>query len=207
VLMGMGEPLANYQNVIRALRILMDDYSYALSKRRVTLSTSGIVPAMYKLTDDVDVALAVSLHAPNDALRDKLVPINKKYPINELLDACRHYVNAKPHRHIYFEYVMLDGVNDSEAHARELARLIGGIPCKVNLIPFNPFPGTEYRRSPLTVINRFRDVLLAKRIITITRRTRGDDIDAACGQLAGKVKDRSRRQARRQVAASGEVHA
>lgn len=205
VLMGMGEPLANYQNVVRALKLLMDDYSYALSKRRVTLSTSGIVPAMYKLTDEVDVALAVSLHAPNDALRDKLVPINKKYPIRELLDACRHYVNDKPHRHIYFEYVMLEGVNDSEAQARELARLIGGIPCKVNLIPFNPFPGTNYRRSPLAAINRFRDVLLAKRIITITRRTRGDDIDAACGQLAGKVMDRSRRQARRQ--ATTEVHA
>lgn len=196
VFMGMGEPLANYANVVRALKVLMDDYAYALSKRRVTVSTSGIVPAMDRLTEEVDVALAVSLHAPDDALRDVLVPINRKYPIRELLDACRRYVAKRAHRHIYFEYVMLDGINDSEQHARGLAKLISGIPCKVNLIPFNPFPQTEYRRSPLAAINRFREVLLQKRIITITRKTRGDDIDAACGQLAGKVLDRSRRNQR-----------
>lgn len=196
VMMGMGEPLANYRSVVAALRIMLDDYAYALSKRRVTVSTSGLIPAMDRLAEDVDVALAVSLHAPDDALRDELVPINRKYPIRELLAACRRYVQKRPHRHILFEYVMLDGVNDSERHAHELARLVGGLPCKVNLIPFNPFPGTEYRRSPQARIDRFRDVLLARHIITVTRRTRGDDIDAACGQLAGQVRDRSRRHER-----------
>lgn len=196
VLMGMGEPLANYGNVTESCRLFMDDYAYALSKRRVTVSTSGIVPAMDRLSEDCDVALAVSLHAPNDELRDVLVPLNKKYPIKRLLDACRRYVEARPHRHIYFEYVMLDGVNDSDAHARQLAGIVGDIPCKVNLIPFNPFPGTEYRRSPQARIDRFRDILMQKRIITITRKTRGDDIDAACGQLAGRVQDRSRRRER-----------
>ncbi|HET9680062.1 MAG TPA: 23S rRNA (adenine(2503)-C(2))-methyltransferase RlmN, partial [Gammaproteobacteria bacterium] len=196
VFMGMGEPLANYRHVLSALRIMLDANGYAMSKRRVTVSTSGIVPALDRLTDDADVALAISLHAPNDALRDELVPINKKYPINRLLASCRRYLAKAPHRHILFEYVMLDGVNDSEQHAHQLARLIAGMSCKVNLIPFNPFPGAPYQRSSTNRINRFRDILMAKRIMTMTRRTRGDDIDAACGQLAGKVADRSRRTAR-----------
>lgn len=207
VMMGMGEPLANYRNVAAALKIMMDDYAYALSKRRVTVSTSGLIPAMDRLCEDVDVALAVSLHAPNDALRDELVPINKKYPIRELLAACRRYVNKKPHRHVLFEYVMLEGVNDTEKHAHELARLVAGIPCKVNLIPFNPFPGTEYRRSAQERIDRFRDILMARHIMTITRRTRGDDIDAACGQLAGQVRDRSRRRERHAARQAQQVSA
>ncbi|HLU61262.1 MAG TPA: 23S rRNA (adenine(2503)-C(2))-methyltransferase RlmN [Gammaproteobacteria bacterium] len=196
VFMGMGEPLANYANVVKALKVLMDDFGYGLSKRRVTVSTSGIVPAMHRLNEEIDFALAVSLHAPNDELRDILVPINRKYPISELMDACWAYVKKKPHRHIYVEYVMLDGVNDKDEHARQLAKLLGGLPCKVNLIPFNPFPGTPYRRSPLERINAFRDILVRKGLVTVTRRTRGDDIDAACGQLAGQVLDKSRRAAR-----------
>jgi 23S rRNA (adenine2503-C2)-methyltransferase len=193
VFMGMGEPLANYANVVKALKVLMDDFGYGLSKRRVTVSTSGIVPAMHRLNDEIDFALAVSLHAPNDELRDILVPINRKYPISELMNACWAYVKKKPHRHIYVEYVMLDGVNDKDEHARQLAKLLNGLPCKVNLIPFNPFPGTPYRRSPEDRINAFRDILIRKGLVTVTRRTRGEDIDAACGQLAGQVLDKSRR--------------
>lgn len=196
VFMGMGEPLANYANVVKAIKVLLDDFGYGLSKRRVTVSTSGIVPAMHRLNEDVDFALAVSLHAPNDELRDVLVPINRKYPIKELMDACRAYVRKKAHRHIYVEYVMLENVNDKPEHARELAKLLAGLPCKVNLIPFNPFPGTPYRRSPIERINAFRDILIQKGLVTVTRRTRGEDIDAACGQLAGKVADKSRRQER-----------
>lgn len=193
VFMGMGEPLANYANVVKAVKVLLDDYGYGLSKRKVTVSTSGIVPAMHRLNEEVEFALAVSLHAPNDELRDILVPINQKYPIKELMDACWAYVRKKPHRHIYVEYVMLDGVNDKPEHARQLAKLLGGLPCKVNLIPFNPFPGTPYKRSSDERINSFRDILVRKGLVTVTRKTRGDDIDAACGQLAGKVADRSRR--------------
>ena len=193
VFMGMGEPLANYANVVKALKVLMDDYGYGLSKRRVTVSTSGIVPAMHRLNDEIDFALAVSLHAPNDELRDVLVPINRKYPIKNLMEACWAYVKKKAHRHIYVEYVMLDGVNDKDEHARQLAKLLAGLPCKVNLIPFNPFPGTPYRRSPEERINAFRDILIRKGLVTVTRRTRGEDIDAACGQLAGQVLDKSRR--------------
>ena len=196
VFMGMGEPLANYSNVVRAVKVLLDDFGYGLSRRRVTVSTSGIVPAMHRLNEDVDYALAVSLHAPNDELRDILVPINRKYPIKELMEACWAYVKQKPHRHIYVEYVMLDGVNDKPEHARQLAKLLGGLPCKVNLIPFNPFPNTPYRRSSDERINAFRDILIRKGLVTVTRRTRGDDIDAACGQLAGQVADKSRRQER-----------
>jgi 23S rRNA (adenine2503-C2)-methyltransferase len=191
VFMGMGEPLANFRNVVPALRILVDDLGFDLSRRRVTLSTSGLVPQMYKLAEEVNVALAVSLHAPNDALRSELVPINRKHPIAELLDACWHYLDEQNGRSITFEYVMLDGVNDSPAQARELARLLKGHPAKVNLIPFNPFPGTQYRRSPAPVIERFRDELLQRGVLATTRRTRGDDIDAACGQLAGRVIDRT----------------
>ncbi|MFO0334544.1 MAG: 23S rRNA (adenine(2503)-C(2))-methyltransferase RlmN [Pseudomonadota bacterium] len=191
VLMGMGEPLANYRNVLPALALFMDDLGFDLSRRRVTLSTSGLVPQLRKLAEDTNCALAVSLHAPNDALRDQLVPINRKHPIRELLDACWHYLDAQNGRSITFEYVMLDGVNDRPEHARELADLLVGHDAKVNLIPFNPFPGTKYRRSPAPVIAQFRDYLNSRGVTTTTRRTRGDDIDAACGQLAGRVHDRT----------------
>jgi 23S rRNA (adenine2503-C2)-methyltransferase len=189
--MGMGEPLANYRNVVPAMRIFMDDLGYDLSRRRVTLSTSGLVPQIYKLAEECNVALAVSLHAPNNALRDQLVPINRKHPIDELLKACWHYLDEQNGRSITFEYVMLDGINDQPEHARELARLLRGRPAKLNLIPFNVFPGTRYRRSPAAVIVRFRDLLNENGVIATIRRTRGDDIDAACGQLAGKVTDRT----------------
>ncbi len=191
VLMGMGEPLANFRNVVPALSILLDDFGFDLSRRRVTLSTSGLVPQMYKLAEVSNVALAVSLHAPNDALRNELVPINRKHPISELLAACWHYLDEQNGRSVTFEYVMLDGVNDSPAQARELVRLLRGHPAKLNLIPFNPFPGTRYRRSPMAVIQRFRDELLRGGLLATIRRTRGDDIDAACGQLAGRVINRT----------------
>ena len=191
VLMGMGEPLANFRNVVPALSILLDDFGFDLSRRRVTLSTSGLVPQMYKLAEEANVALAVSLHAPNDALRNELVPINRKHPIAELLAACWHYLDEQNGRSVTFEYVMLEGVNDSPAQARELVRLLRGHPAKLNLIPFNPFPGTRYRRSPLPVIQRFRDELIRGGVLATIRRTRGDDIDAACGQLAGRVIDRT----------------
>jgi 23S rRNA (adenine2503-C2)-methyltransferase len=191
VLMGMGEPLANFRNVVPALRILLDDFGFDLSRRRVTLSTSGLVPQIYKLARETNVALAVSLHAPDDALRNELVPINRKHPIAELLQACWHYLDEQNGRSVTFEYVMLEGVNDSAAQARALARLLRGHPAKVNLIPFNPFPGTRYRRSSAPVIQRFRDELLQRGVLATIRRTRGDDIDAACGQLAGRVIDRT----------------
>jgi 23S rRNA (adenine2503-C2)-methyltransferase len=191
VFMGMGEPLANYRNVVPAMRIFMDDLGYDLSRRRVTLSTSGLVPQIYKLAEECNVALAVSLHAPNDALRDQLVPINRRHPIAELLDACWHYIERQNGRSITFEYVMLDGINDAPEHAQELARLMRGRPAKLNLIPFNAFPGTQYRRSGAAAIVRFRDILNEHGVIATIRKTRGDDIDAACGQLAGQVKDRT----------------
>jgi 23S rRNA (adenine2503-C2)-methyltransferase len=191
VFMGMGEPLANFRNVVPALRILLDDLGFDLSRRRVTLSTSGLVPQIYKLAEEVNVALAVSLHAPDDELRNDLVPINRLHPIAELLDACWHYIDEQNGRSITFEYVMLDGVNDSPAQARQLVRLLRGRPAKLNLIPFNPFPGTHYRRSPAEVIHRFRDELLKGGLLATIRRTRGEDIDAACGQLAGRVIDRT----------------
>ncbi|HEX8783185.1 MAG TPA: 23S rRNA (adenine(2503)-C(2))-methyltransferase RlmN [Steroidobacteraceae bacterium] len=191
VLMGMGEPLANFRNVVPALHILLDDFGFDLSRRRVTLSTSGLVPQIYRLAEETNVALAVSLHAADDALRNELVPINRKHPIAELLEACWHYLDEQNGRSVTFEYVMLDGVNDSPAQARALARLLKGHPAKVNLIPFNPFPGTRYRRSPAAVIQRFRDELLQRGVLATIRRTRGDDIDAACGQLAGRVIDRT----------------
>jgi len=191
VFMGMGEPLANFRNVIPAIRIFLDDFGFDISRRRVTLSTSGLVPQIYKLAEEVNCALAVSLHAPNDALRSQLVPINRKHPIAELLEACWHYLDEQNGRSVTFEYVMLDGVNDQRAHAIELARLLHGKPAKLNLIPFNPFPGTHYRRSPQAVIDNFRDELMQKGLIATIRRTRGDDIDAACGQLAGQVTDRT----------------
>ena len=192
VLMGMGEPLANFRAVVPAIRILLDDLGFDISRRRVTLSTSGLVPQIYKLAEEVNCALAVSLHAPNDALRDELVPINRRHPIAELLEACWHYIDEQNGRSVTFEYVMLDGVNDQPEHARELVRLLKGRPAKLNLIPFNPFPGTSFRRSPMPVITRFRDELIQRGVLATIRRTRGDDIDAACGQLAGKVNDRTR---------------
>ena len=191
VFMGMGEPLANYRNVVPAMRIFLDDLGYDLSRRRVTLSTSGLVPQIYKLAEECNVALAVSLHAPTDELRNQLVPINRKHPIDELLAACWHYIERQNGRSITFEYVMLDGINDRSEHAKALARLLRGRPAKLNLIPFNVFPGTRYRCSPARTILAFRDVLNDHGVIATTRRTRGDDIDAACGQLAGKVTDRT----------------
>ncbi len=191
VLMGMGEPLANFRNVVPALDVLLDDCGLDLSRRRVTLSTSGLVPQIYKLARASNVALAVSLHAPDDALRDQLVPINRKHPIAELLAACWHYLDEQNGRSVTFEYVMLDGINDSPAQARAVARLLKGHPAKVNLIPFNSFPGTRYHRSPAPVIQRFRDELLQGGVLATIRRTRGEDIDAACGQLAGRVIDRT----------------
>ena len=191
VFMGMGEPLANYRNVVPAAEILMDDLGFDISRRRVTVSTSGLVPQMLRLAEETNCALAVSLHAPNDRLRDELVPINRKHPIAELLDACWQYVNKQNARSITFEYVMLDGVNDKPEHAHELVTLLKGRPAKMNLIPFNPFPGTQYRRSSAAAIERFRDILNASGVIATTRRTRGDDIDAACGQLVGRVHNRT----------------
>ena len=192
VLMGMGEPLANFRSVVPAIQLLLDDLGFDISRRRVTLSTSGLVPQIYKLAEEVNCALAVSLHAPNDELRSQLVPINRIHPIAELLDACWHYLDEQNGRSVTFEYVMLDGVNDRLEHARELAALLHGRPAKLNLIPFNPFPGTEFRRSPMPVITRFRDELLQRGLLATIRRTRGDDIDAACGQLAGRVTDRTK---------------
>jgi 23S rRNA (adenine2503-C2)-methyltransferase len=191
VLMGMGEPLANFRNVIPAIRIFLDDLGFDISRRRVTLSTSGLVPQIYKLAEEVNCALAVSLHAPNDELRNELVPINRKHNIAELLEACWHYLDSRCGRSVTFEYVMLDGINDQPEHARELAKLLRGKPAKLNLIPFNPFPGTQYRRSPQAAIERFRDELMQRGLIVTIRKTRGDDIDAACGQLAGQVTDRT----------------
>ncbi len=196
VLMGMGEPLLNFDNVIKAIGLMLDDHGYGLSKRRVTLSTAGVVPGLDRLREVSDISLAVSLHATDDALRDELVPLNRKYPLRELLAACRRYVEGR-HQRVTFEYVMLDGVNDRPEHARALVRLLQGVPAKVNLIPFNPFPHTRYQRSGVEAINRFRDILSAAGLTTITRKTRGDDIDAACGQLAGRVQDRTRRSERR----------
>ena len=193
VLMGMGEPLLNLDNVLPALRLMLDDNGYGLSRRRVTVSTVGIVPMMDRLRDECPVALAVSLHAPNDALRSRLVPINEKYPLATLFAACRRYLERAPRDFVTFEYVMLDGVNDAETHARELARRLEAVPCKVNLIPFNPFPDSGFARSPREAVRRFSDILNAAGIVTTTRKTRGDDIDAACGQLAGRVHDRTRR--------------
>ncbi len=196
VLMGMGEPLVNYDNVVAAIDLMLDDNAFGLSKRRVTISTAGLVPAIHKLVDSVDVSLAVSIHASNDQVRDRLVPLNKKYPIAELLPACKQYIADKPHRKITWEYVMLRGVNDLDEHARELAQLLKGIPSKINLIPFNSFPGTEYECSLPDRIGKFRNILINQGFPTIVRKTRGDDIDAACGQLVGSFTDRTRRQGR-----------
>ncbi len=193
VMMGMGEPLLNFDNVVPAMRLMLDDNAYNLSRKRVTLSTAGVVPGIDRLADECPVSLAISLHATNDALRDELVPINRKYPLADLLDACRRYAGANPHGEITFEYVMLAGVNDSVAEARDMVRLLQGLPAKVNLIPFNPFPGAPYQRPALETINAFRERLVRSGIVTVTRKTRGDDIAAACGQLVGEVQARARR--------------
>ncbi len=197
VMMGMGEPLQNYTALIPALRIMLDDHGYGLSRRRLTVSTSGVVPMMDRLAQDCPVALAVSLHAPNDALRDNLVPLNRKYPIAELMAACNRYLQHAPRDFITFEYCMLDGVNDQPEHARQLVELVrqhatGGVWCKFNLIPFNPFPASGLHRSPQSRVVSFAKILADAGIVTTIRKTRGDDIDAACGQLAGDVKDRTR---------------
>jgi 23S rRNA (adenine2503-C2)-methyltransferase len=196
VFMGMGEPLLNLDQVIPALRLMLDDHAYGLSRRRVTVSTSGVVPGMDRLRDECPVALAVSLHAPNDALRDRLVPVNRKYPLRELIAACNRYLEKAPRDFVTFEYVMLDGVNDGEAQAREAAALAARVRCKYNLIPFNPFERSEYRRSSPERIRRFAEILQGAGITVTTRKTRGDDIAAACGQLAGEVADRTRRSRR-----------
>ena len=196
VMMGMGEPLLNFDNVVSAMDIMMNDFSYGLAKRRVTLSTSGVVPDMVRLREQSPVSLAVSLHAPTDELRNILVPINKKDPLEQLKNVCRNYFKDEPKRVVTFEYVMLKGVNDQPEHAEQLIKLLKNVPAKVNLIPFNPFPLTQYERSPQAVIDSFRDQLVMNGINTITRKTRGEDIDAACGQLAGEVKDRTSRSGR-----------
>lgn len=196
VMMGMGEPLLNFDNVVAAMDIMMDDFAYGLSKRRVTLSTSGVLPQLERLRLASPVALAVSLHAPNDELRNELVPINKKYPLAQLMALCKTYFKDEPRRKVTFEYVMLKGVNDQREHALQLVKLLKNIPSKVNLIPFNPFPMTQYERSSQETIDAFREILIERGINTITRKTRGDDIDAACGQLAGEVKDRTSRSQR-----------
>ncbi len=202
VMMGMGEPLLNYEPTVTALRLMLDDNAYGLSRRRVTLSTSGVVPMIDKLSQDCPVALAVSLHASNDALRDGLVPLNKKYPLVELMSACKRYLDHAPRDFITFEYCMLDGVNDTDVHARELVALVQNgtqaVPCKFNLIPFNPFPESGLKRSNNPRIKAFAQILMDAGIVTTIRKTRGDDIDAACGQLAGEVQDRTRVQERMQ---------
>src|SRR3954447_8466994 len=195
VMMGMGEPLLNLDNVVPALRLMLDDNAYGLSRRRVTVSTSGVIPGMDRLRDECPVALAVSLHAPNDELRDRLVPVNKKYPLKELIAACNRYLDTAPRDFITMEYVMLEGVNDSDAHARELVQLAKRVRCKYNLIPFNPFPNSEFRCSEGDRIRRFAEILQRGGLTVTTRKTRGDDIAAACGQLAGDVADRTRRSA------------
>jgi 23S rRNA (adenine2503-C2)-methyltransferase len=197
VMMGMGEPLANFDNVVSAMQLMLDDDAYGLSRRRVTLSTSGLVPALDRLREACPVALAVSLHAPNDTLRNVLVPINKKYPIRELLAACVRYLDKAPRDFVMFEYTLLDGVNDSVAQARELIETVKGVPCKINLIPFNPFEGSGYARSKPDAVRRFQEILLRAGLVATTRKTRGDDIAAACGQLAGQVADKTRRAERR----------
>jgi len=204
VMMGMGEPLLNYDAVVPAMRLMLDDNAYGLSRRRVTLSTSGVVPMMDRLGAELPVALAVSLHAPNDALRDELVPLNRKYPLRELMAACQRYLEVAPRDFITFEYCMLDGVNDTEKHARELLAVTRDVPCKFNLIPFNPFPESGLLRSKSDQIKRFAQILMDAGVVTTVRKTRGDDIDAACGQLAGEVKDRTRL-AERMGRAAGKV--
>ncbi|MEM7017557.1 MAG: 23S rRNA (adenine(2503)-C(2))-methyltransferase RlmN [Pseudomonadota bacterium] len=200
VLMGMGEPLANFKNVVRAMRIMLDDFAYGLSWRRITLSTAGMVPMLDRLKAECPVNLAVSLHAPVNELRDELVPLNRRYPVQELIAACLRYLEGgQARRRITFEYVMLDQINDSPAEAHALVKLLGNVPSKINLIPFNPFPGISYKKSKPEVIEKFQKILIGGGLITTVRKTRGDDIDAACGQLAGKVQDRTHRLIRQDI--------
>ncbi len=196
VFMGMGEPLLNFDNTVSAIRLMLDQDGYGLSRRRVTVSTSGIVPMIDRLRDECPVSLAVSLHAPNDVLRDRLMPINRKYPLDALMAACRRYLEKAPRDYVTFEYVMLKGVNDGDEHAAQLIGLAAQVPCKINLIPFNAFPNSGFERSPAERIREFNKTLNAAGIVTTTRKTRGDDIDAACGQLAGRIHDRTRRSSR-----------
>ena len=196
VLMGMGEPLLNYEAVVAAMLLMLDDNAYGFSRRRVTLSTAGVIPGIKRLLTDCPVSLAVSLHAPDDELRNQLVPLNKKYPIAELMNACRQYAAFDRRWRVTFEYIMLKGINDSVSQARQLTRILREVPAKVNLIPYNTVDGLQYERSNQEVIDRFRDVLLSQHIMTITRKTRGDDVDAACGQLKGKFTDRTHRSAK-----------
>jgi 23S rRNA (adenine2503-C2)-methyltransferase len=208
VMMGMGEPLLNFDNVVRAMSVMRDDLGFGLANKRVTLSTAGLVPMIDRLSEASDVSLAVSLHAPNDELRTELVPLNKKYPIDELLAACARYAQRRPRTTITFEYTMLDGVNDKPEQARQLIKLMRRLPAKVNLIPFNPFHGTRFKRSDETTIRAFQKILLDADVLTMVRRTRGEDIDAACGQLKGQVMDRTRRQAEfRRKIEEGVAHA
>lgn len=199
VMMGMGEPLANFDNVVTALRIMLDDHGYGLSRRRVTVSTSGMIPQMDRLKEEVPVALAISLHASNDQVRDRIIPLNKKYPLKDLMAACQRYLVKAPRDFITFEYIMLKDVNDQPEHARELIQLVKDVPCKFNLIPFNPFPHAGFERSDNNRIRVFREILQEAGFVVTVRKTRGDDIDAACGQLAGKVKDKTRRQQKWQL--------
>lgn len=199
VMMGMGEPLANFDNVVTALRIMLDDHGYGLSRRRVTVSTSGMIPQMDRLKEEVPVALAISLHASNDQVRDRIIPLNKKYPLKDLMAACQRYLVKAPRDFITFEYIMLKDVNDKPEHARELIQLVKDVPCKFNLIPFNPFPHAGFERSDNNRIRVFREILQEAGFVVTVRKTRGDDIDAACGQLAGKVKDKTRRQQKWQL--------
>lgn len=199
VMMGMGEPLANFDNVVSALRIMLDDHGYGLSRRRVTVSTSGMIPQMDRLKEEVPVALAISLHASNDQVRDRIIPLNKKYPLKDLMAACQRYLVKAPRDFITFEYIMLKDVNDKPEHARELIQLVKDVPCKFNLIPFNPFPHAGFERSDNNRIRVFREILQEAGFVVTVRKTRGDDIDAACGQLAGKVKDKTRRQQKWQL--------
>src|SRR5690606_21261316 len=197
VMMGMGEPLLNFDNVVDAMSLMLDDFAYGLSKRRVTLSTAGVVPALDRLGDVIDVSLAISLHAPNDALRNELVPINRKYSIQTLLDACNRYLaKCDDKRRVTVEYTLIEGVNDQPEHAHELVKVLKQLPCKVNLIPFNPFPNSDYRRPSQQAISRFHQIVSDAGYVTTIRTTRGDDIDAACGQLVGMVADRTRRSER-----------
>ena len=198
VMMGMGEPLMNFDNVVDAMNLMMEDNAYGLSKRRVTLSTAGVVPALDQLAEVTDVSLAISLHAPNDELRNELVPINRKYSVTEFVQSAKNYIEKMPdnRRKATVEYTLMDQVNDRSVHARELAELLRDLPCKINLIPFNPFPGSDYKRVTNTALNRFRDILQGEGYTVTVRTTRGDDIAAACGQLAGEVNDRTKRQQR-----------
>lgn len=194
VMMGMGEPLLNFERVVPAMSLMRDDFAFGLANRRVTLSTAGLVPMIDELSAKSDVSLAVSLHAPNDALRDELVPLNKKYPLHELIAACQRYVANRPRASVTFEYTLMDGVNDHPDHAKALLKILRRVPSKLNLIPFNPFPGTRYRRSSAEAIERFQRIIQTGGELAMVRKTRGDDIDAACGQLVGQVEDRTRRQ-------------